>query len=477
MEGLFGATRPEPSRPLNEPVEYVRMGDTSFDAHLRRAGSDAARTADTEQNVGQENSTADNEPAAQTAPSDDAEAPPTASTGDEQDGDEQDASDAAVESEVDDPLAADCTCRAIDLTEVEETTLAEVWPSDAVTVPLMASDESASADLPADVTAVFSVEEVETTPMPTDASMETSITQPPVVETTESDATDPPPAVTPVVSMVEPPAEPATLTNIGEDNSQIAAVQTVQTVDDPEHHEKSPVDQVIAGQDLASEPPAGMDETTQKKAMGPKADAAALVDTIDSEPADPAPSPTARDAAPSDATTTGRAGSDPMTSEPTIQATAKPGEDRINAADRTRFIERVAGAFRAADRGDGSVRMKLHPPELGSLHLEVTTRNGGLVARLETDTPEARSLLLDNLSTLRDRLTLQEIKIERFEVIYQDGSGGRSPTGADDQQRSNDQSGGRPGAGSGQQDVEIEPHTLSSRAIHRHGGSQLDVII
>ena len=92
------------------------------------------------------------------------------------------------------------------------------------------------------------------------------------------------------------------------------------------------------------------------------------------------------------------------------------------------FVERVAGAFRAASQGDGTVRMRLHPPELGSLRLEVSVRDGALTARLETDTPEARSVLLDHLPALRDRLAQQDIKIERFEVSYQNGSGG-SPIG------------------------------------------------
>ncbi len=45
-------------------------------------------------------------------------------------------------------------------------------------------------------------------------------------------------------------------------------------------------------------------------------------------------------------------------------------------------------------------------------------------ARLEAETPTARSLLLDNLPALRERLAGQNIKVERFDVdLRQDGRG------------------------------------------------------
>jgi flagellar hook-length control protein FliK len=90
--------------------------------------------------------------------------------------------------------------------------------------------------------------------------------------------------------------------------------------------------------------------------------------------------------------------------------------DGLIEADRVRFIQRVAKAFhRLGDEG-GEVRLRLSPPELGSLRVELTVREGMLTAHLETETTTARSLLLDNLPALRDRLAEQNIKVEKFHV-------------------------------------------------------------
>lgn len=105
---------------------------------------------------------------------------------------------------------------------------------------------------------------------------------------------------------------------------------------------------------------------------------------------------------------------------------AAAGGDSLSEVDRVRFVQRVARAMHtAADRG-GELRLRLSPPELGSLKLEVTVHEGVLSARLETETPVARQVLMDNLPALRERLAEQNIKIDRFDVDVRDGSSGSS---------------------------------------------------
>ncbi|MFV1965146.1 MAG: flagellar hook-length control protein FliK, partial [Pirellulaceae bacterium] len=89
---------------------------------------------------------------------------------------------------------------------------------------------------------------------------------------------------------------------------------------------------------------------------------------------------------------------------------------QLNSAEQTRFVDRVARAFRAAEGRNGIVRLRLSPPELGSLRLEIKVQGGVLAARLEADTPTARSLLIDNLPALRERLAEQGIRVEQFDV-------------------------------------------------------------
>jgi flagellar hook-length control protein FliK len=84
--------------------------------------------------------------------------------------------------------------------------------------------------------------------------------------------------------------------------------------------------------------------------------------------------------------------------------------------DRTRFVQRVEGAMKAAQQRDGRVQVRLAPPELGSLRIELSVQNGIMSAKLEAETSAARNALLDNLPALRERLAEQNIRVEKFDV-------------------------------------------------------------
>ncbi len=93
---------------------------------------------------------------------------------------------------------------------------------------------------------------------------------------------------------------------------------------------------------------------------------------------------------------------------------------RLASADRVRLVQRVARAVEAA-RPDGEIRLRLRPPELGSVDLRVKMEEGNLAARIETETPAARSLLVEHLPELRERLAEMQIRIERFDVEWRGG--------------------------------------------------------
>jgi flagellar hook-length control protein FliK len=109
-----------------------------------------------------------------------------------------------------------------------------------------------------------------------------------------------------------------------------------------------------------------------------------------------------------------------------LQASASDGSGQPNeeaaksdAADRARFVQRVAQAFESAADRAGQVRLRLHPPELGSLRLDLTVRNGLMNARLETETESARNMLLQELPALKERLAEHQIKVESFDIQWQ----------------------------------------------------------
>jgi flagellar hook-length control protein FliK len=98
--------------------------------------------------------------------------------------------------------------------------------------------------------------------------------------------------------------------------------------------------------------------------------------------------------------------------------------NQAGQVDRVRFVQRVARAFEALGESGGTVRLRLSPPELGALRLEIAVRDGAMTAHLQADNPATRNLLLDNLPALRERLAQQDIRIEQFHVDLMDQSPG-----------------------------------------------------
>jgi flagellar hook-length control protein FliK len=96
----------------------------------------------------------------------------------------------------------------------------------------------------------------------------------------------------------------------------------------------------------------------------------------------------------------------------------------LSQADRLRVVQRVARAVQTAQDRGGDLKLRLSPPELGSLRLQVKLTDGVLSARIEADNPAAKQVLVDNLPALRERLAEQNIRVERFDVDLSNSGGG-----------------------------------------------------
>lgn len=96
----------------------------------------------------------------------------------------------------------------------------------------------------------------------------------------------------------------------------------------------------------------------------------------------------------------------------------------LSQTDRLRLVQRVARAVQTAQERGGDLNLRLSPPELGSLRLQVRLTDGALSARIETDNPAAKQVLVDNLPGLRERLAEQNIRVERFDVDLSNSGGG-----------------------------------------------------
>jgi flagellar hook-length control protein FliK len=103
--------------------------------------------------------------------------------------------------------------------------------------------------------------------------------------------------------------------------------------------------------------------------------------------------------------------------------------------DPARFVSRVARAIETAQDRGGPLNLRLSPPELGAMRLELSVKQGVMTAKVETETAAARQALLDNLPTLRDRLAQQNIRIDRFDVnVRSDPSGDQANAGPQQRQ-------------------------------------------
>jgi flagellar hook-length control protein FliK len=121
-----------------------------------------------------------------------------------------------------------------------------------------------------------------------------------------------------------------------------------------------------------------------------------------------------------------------VTREPGFRDTAlalptESGRRGISDVEHARLMQRVARAIATTGERDGLVRLRLSPPELGSLRLEIALRDGLVHARLEADTPQTRALLLDGMPGLRDRLAEQDLQLGRYDVDLMQSPADGSP--------------------------------------------------
>jgi len=89
------------------------------------------------------------------------------------------------------------------------------------------------------------------------------------------------------------------------------------------------------------------------------------------------------------------------------------GRPEVNPTD---LADRVSNAIRLSHQNGRQLRIRLHPPELGALQIEISARDGVLTARLEVQTPSTRQVILENMSLLRDALSQNGMAVERISV-------------------------------------------------------------
>lgn len=72
--------------------------------------------------------------------------------------------------------------------------------------------------------------------------------------------------------------------------------------------------------------------------------------------------------------------------------------------------------YQAAETGK-ALKVRLNPPELGALQIEVQRHQGHTVVRLQFEKPEARALFNENLGVLQEALNQPGLRIDQLQVI------------------------------------------------------------
>jgi flagellar hook-length control protein FliK len=106
----------------------------------------------------------------------------------------------------------------------------------------------------------------------------------------------------------------------------------------------------------------------------------------------------------------------PSPTTSTATATGGSGGARLSQYQETKLVQRVLRGMEQLSNGGGQVRLRLHPPELGSLQMALRIEGTAVFAELHVETTAARDTLLKNLPVLKERLAEQGMQVERFEV-------------------------------------------------------------
>jgi len=104
-------------------------------------------------------------------------------------------------------------------------------------------------------------------------------------------------------------------------------------------------------------------------------------------------------------------------SETQRSGAVQPGDSTdLTQQEKIRLIQRVTRSFNRLGVDGGQVNLRLHPPQLGSLNVQVRLEGRTMTAKLTTETGAARDAILESLPILKSRLAEQGFEISQFQV-------------------------------------------------------------
>lgn len=116
---------------------------------------------------------------------------------------------------------------------------------------------------------------------------------------------------------------------------------------------------------------------------------------------------------------------------------AAPTVPVVDAKQVEQLMDRIASAVRQSQSTGQQLKIRLSPPELGALQIEVSLKNGEYSAKLEVQNRHAQKVINDNLAQLKEALVKTGVSLDRIDVqINTHSSEDQRSSQSDSQQQS-----------------------------------------
>jgi len=215
----------------------------------------------------------------------------------------------------------------------------------------------------------------------------------------------------------------------------------------------------------------------QKQATGNESNQSAMKQLAPEATLPNTPHQPSATAAPAIATAESAAPAAPAPAAAAQHAAPAPAMPQIDAPDPN--ISRLARALQSGiNQNGGSVTLRMHPPELGVVKIDMQVRAGVVTATFHAEHPSIQNLLNHEMSQLRQALQSQGLVVDRLEVrvrdatdantARQDQSNGESP--------SDGRSRGHAGQGNGQTGRDAETSERAERLSRRSFSRLLNTV-
>ena len=93
-----------------------------------------------------------------------------------------------------------------------------------------------------------------------------------------------------------------------------------------------------------------------------------------------------------------------------------PVAPAVDVKQIEQLVERIVATVRQTQSTGQQLKIRLSPPELGTLQIEVSLKNGEYTAKLEVQNNRVQKVINDNMAQLKESLSKSGIAIDRIEV-------------------------------------------------------------